>query len=68
MVGCTSYTGPDFDPEFMRWGDKVLRAVRKVLVKAPESKTEYFGRASLEWMERTHAKVHAGIGVIAGST
>ena len=26
------YAGPDIDPEFVRWGDKVLRAVRKVLV------------------------------------
>src|SRR6202023_2309711 len=24
------YAGPDIDPEFVRWGDKVLRAVRKV--------------------------------------
>ncbi len=62
------YTGPDFDPEFVRWGDKVLRAVRKVLVRSPESKTEYFGPAALEWMRRTHAQAQPGVAVFTGET
>lgn len=59
------YTGPNIDPEFVRWGDKVLRAVRKVLVRSTESKTEYFGPAAIEWMKRTHAKAQPGVAVFA---
>jgi hypothetical protein len=62
------YTGPDFDPEFVRWGDRVLRAVRKVLVRAPESKTEYFGPAALDWTRRTNAKTYPGVAMIREAT
>ncbi len=62
------YTGPDFDPDFMSWGDRVLRAVRKALVRKPELGGEYFGPATLEWIATHKATVHPGLAVFAQST
>ena len=61
------YTGPDFDPEFIKWAEGVLRAVRRVLVRKPELGGEYFGSAALEWIEGRRVTVQPGVAVIAQS-
>jgi hypothetical protein len=61
------YTGPDFDPEFMKRAEGVLRAVRKVLVRKPELGGEFFGPGALEWVERRHATVQPGVAALAQS-
>jgi hypothetical protein len=60
-------TGSDADPEFVKWGEKVLRAVRSVLVRSPESPTEYLGPSAHDWIKRTNARTQPGVAVLAGS-
>jgi hypothetical protein len=61
------YTGSDFDPEFMKWAEGVLRAVRKVLVRKPELGGEYFGPGALEWIKKRRATVQPGVAAVAQS-
>ena len=61
------YTGPNFDPEFTKWADRVLRAVRKVLMRRPELGGEYFGDAALKWISSRRARVQPGVAAFAQS-
>ncbi len=63
------YTGPGFNPEFIRWAEKVLRALRRFLVRKPDQiGLYYFGPAALAWMKKTGAQVTtSGLEVVVGA-
>lgn len=54
-------------PEFVRWGDKVLRLIKKRLTRHPEfaPPSIYFGAAALQWMQDSGATMTPGAVTLA---
>ena len=49
------------DPDFVRWGDRVLSRIKKVLQRTPElASWIYVSAAALEWTRDNHAVMDGG--------
>jgi len=48
------------DPDFVRWGDRVLTRIKKKLTRRPEfAPWLYFGASALQWIQDTGATMNA---------
>ena len=49
------------DPDFVKWGDRIMSRIKKTLLRAPEVPSSiYVSAAALEWIRHNHAVTDGG--------